>query len=183
MNYWYKKICDLHSVAGTFWNICVKRNYGRTQLKALLITGQNNHRWDISFPILKEALEKTGLFQVDVIQTPRKVETFLHSTLSFRNIRLLFWIYNGDLWPEPVQQAFVSYVENGGGVVIYHAANNAFPEWKEFNKIIGLGGWGNRDERWGPIFFGAMEKWCRIIQPGLQERMDRNIPFGHYSRS
>ena len=31
------------------------------------------------------------------------------------------------------------YVGNGGGLVIVHAANNAFPDWAEFNKMIGLG--------------------------------------------
>ncbi len=119
-------------------------------IKALLITGQNNHRWDISSPILKDALEKSSLFQVDILQTPAQGEDFSSFQPEFQNYQVVILDYNGDPWPENVKQAFVSYVENGGGVVIYHAANNAFPEWPEFNKIIGLGGWGNRDERSGP---------------------------------
>ena len=37
--------------------------------------------------------------------------------------------------------------------MVYHAASNAFPGWGEFNKITGLGGWGNRDENAGPYVY------------------------------
>ena len=47
--------------------------------------------------------------------------------------------YNGEAWPERVQQAFVAFVRRGGGVVMVHAANNPFPEWKEWNEMIALG--------------------------------------------
>jgi hypothetical protein len=47
--------------------------------------------------------------------------------------------YNGQSWPEPVQKSLEEYVSGGGGLVIVHAANNAFPEWSEYNKMIGLG--------------------------------------------
>ena len=40
-------------------------------------------------------------------------------------------------------------VRNGGGVVIYHAADNAFQEWKEFNEMIAVGGWGTRKADYG----------------------------------
>jgi type 1 glutamine amidotransferase len=38
-------------------------------------------------------------------------------------------------------------------VVIYHAADNAFAKWEEFNKIIALGGLENRDEKAGPYYY------------------------------
>lgn len=47
--------------------------------------------------------------------------------------------YNGRNWPEPMRQAFSKYVGGGGGVVVIHAANNAFRDWNEFNDIIGMG--------------------------------------------
>ena len=58
--------------------------------------------------------------------------------------------YEGDEWPEPTKQAFVEYVRGGGGLVLVHAADNAFPKWKEFLEMSGVGGWGGRDESWGP---------------------------------
>jgi uncharacterized protein len=47
--------------------------------------------------------------------------------------------YNCEPWPQRVQKKLVEYVQGGGGLVIVHAANNAFPEWVEWNKMIGLG--------------------------------------------
>ena len=140
--------------------------FAEPTIKALLITGQNNHRWDISSPILKDALEKTGLFQVDVLQAPPQGGDFSSFQPEFQNYQVVVLDYNGDPWPENVKQSFVSYVENGGGVVVYHAANNAFPEWPEFNKIIGLGGWGNRDERWGPYVRWRDGKVVKDNTPG-----------------
>ncbi|MEM6278679.1 MAG: ThuA domain-containing protein [Verrucomicrobiota bacterium] len=58
--------------------------------------------------------------------------------------------YNGELWPEEVQRSFNDYVKGGGGFVSVHAANNAFPQWPEYNKMIALGGWGGRSELSGP---------------------------------
>ncbi|MCG8600509.1 MAG: ThuA domain-containing protein, partial [Verrucomicrobiales bacterium] len=58
--------------------------------------------------------------------------------------------YNGEIWPEPVRQAFEAYVSGGGGFVAVHAANNAFPEWPAYNEMIGVGGWGGRSELSGP---------------------------------
>lgn len=58
--------------------------------------------------------------------------------------------YNGELWPTAVRQEFVDYVRNGGGFVSVHAANNSFPEWPEYNEMIGVGGWGGRNEKSGP---------------------------------
>jgi type 1 glutamine amidotransferase len=74
--------------------------------------------------------------------------------------------YNGELWPEPVQQAFVEYVRNGGGFVAVHAADNAFPEWLEYNLMIGVGGWGGRSEKSGPMLRFRDGKIVRDETPG-----------------
>ena len=58
--------------------------------------------------------------------------------------------YNGEDWPEEVRMAFVAFVKNGGGFVSYHAANNAFTSWPEYNELIGVGGWGGRSPKSGP---------------------------------
>jgi type 1 glutamine amidotransferase len=44
-------------------------------------------------------------------------------------------------------------VKNGGGFVVIHAANNAFGDWPEYNEMIGLGGWGGRNEKSGPYVY------------------------------
>ena len=119
--------------------------------KALVVTGQNNHNWKASSPILKQLLEQTGIFTVEVIKTPEKGGDMNTFNPDFSKYELVVLDYSGDSWPEKTKTAFIKYVNDGGGVVIYHAADNSFPEWKEYNELIGLG-WG-RTEKDGPYYY------------------------------
>lgn len=56
--------------------------------------------------------------------------------------------YNGNPWPEHVQEAFVNFVRNGGGVVVVHAANNCFADWPAYNEMLGIGWRGAKFGRW-----------------------------------
>lgn len=69
---------------------------------------------------------------------------------DFASHDLVLLNYNGSDWPEPMRKAFVDYVKGGGGVVLVHAANNAFRNWEEFNEIIGMG--------WRPAPYGKAIK-------------------------
>jgi len=133
----------------TVFNAC----QNGTAYKALIVTGQNNHLWKSSFPILEQLLEQTGLFTVDIAKSPDKGGDMSIFTPDFSKYNVVVIDYNGDSWSEKTKVAFVDYVNNGGGVVIYHAGDNTFPEWKEFNLMIGLGGWGNRTEKDGPYVY------------------------------
>ena len=121
--------------------------------KALIVTGQNNHNWKVSSPILKKLLEQTGLFSVDIAIAPEKGGDMNSFNPNFSKYKVVVIDYNGESWSEKTQKAFVDYVKNGGGVVSYHAADNSFPEWKEYNEMIGLGGWGNRSQKDGPYMY------------------------------
>ncbi len=74
--------------------------------------------------------------------------------------------YNGERWPGEVEAAFVAFVKNGGGFVCYHAANNSFPDWPEYNEMIGLGGWGGRNEKSGPYLRLRALGWIKDPTPG-----------------
>jgi type 1 glutamine amidotransferase len=108
-------------------------------LKALIVDGQNNHSWQATTPVLKKALESSGLFAVDVATTPPKGQDISGWSPEFSKYNVLVLNYNGEMWSEKTQKDFESYVEGGGGVVVVHAANNAFTGWKEYNDMIGLG--------------------------------------------
>ncbi len=137
-------------------------------LKALIVTGQCNraHNWKVSSPILKQLLEETGLFKVDVAISPPKKGDMSNFKPKFADYKVVVLNYNGDEWPQSTKDAFVKYVKSGGGVVVYHAANNSFPKWKEFNEIIGLGGWGGRDEKSGPMVRFRDGKFVLDTTPG-----------------
>jgi len=48
-------------------------------------------------------------------------------------------INGGPPWPREVQVRFEDFVRDGGGVYIFHSAQNAFVDWPAYNEIIGLG--------------------------------------------
>ncbi len=85
---------------------------------------------------------------------------------KFQDYDVVMSNYNGDLWPEEVRKEFVDYVSNGGGFVSVHAANNSFPEWKEYNEMIGVGGWGGRTEKSGPYVRFKDGKIVKQTNPG-----------------
>ena len=113
----------------------------RKPIKTLLITGQNNHNWQVSHVVLKQILENSGRFDVDFVISPEQGKDMSGFVLDFSPYQLVVLDYNGDSWPEETNRRFLEYVQNGGGVVIYHAADNAFSKWPEFNRICALGGW------------------------------------------
>ena len=126
-------------------------------MRALLIDGQNNHDWKATTPVLKRQLEETGLFRVDIITTPPKGSDMSGFLPDFKEYRVVISNYNGDPWPASVNAAFERFVREGGGFVSYHAANNAFPNWPEFNEMIAIGGWGGRTENRAATCAGARE--------------------------
>ena len=58
---------------------------------------------------------------------------------NFADHHVVVLNYNGRDWNPETKSRLVEYVKNGGGLVLVHAANNAFRNWKEFNEIIGMG--------------------------------------------
>src|SRR5215469_8225558 len=126
-------------------------------LRVLIIDGQNNHDWKSTSPVLKKILEDTGLFQVDVLTSPPKGGDFSNFQPEFGKYRVVVSNYNdfgnGSQWPDAVKAGFEEYVRNGGGFVSYHAADNAFPAWPEYNLMIGIGGWMGRNENSGPFWY------------------------------
>ncbi len=134
-------------------------------MKALIVDGQNAHNWKETTPMLKQLLEQTDLFSVDVATSPPKGGDMSRFQPNFAAYELVVLNYQGDDWPEETQKAFVDYVKNGGGVVCYHFAAAAFPQWREYNRIIGVGGWGNRDETAGPYLCWRDGKIVRATDP------------------
>ncbi|VGO12803.1 hypothetical protein PDESU_01357 [Pontiella desulfatans] len=156
----------------------------KPKLKALIVDGQNNHVvWPKSTIMMKQYLEDTGLFEVDVDRTAytwrgetregrwlplagvgetQDLEKPKHDpefTPGFKNYDVVVSNFGNSAadWPEATQRALETYMENGGGFVSVHAADNAFGKWDEYNKMIGLGGWGGRSPASGPYVFYTNE--------------------------
>ncbi len=135
-------------------------------IRALIIDGQNNHKWMETTPVLVEILESTGCFEVEVATSPAKGEDLDEFRPKFNDFDVVVSNYNGALWSEATQDDLESFVEDGGGLVIVHAANNAFRSWPTYNRMIGLGGWGGRNETDGPYIRYREGKFVRDLQAG-----------------
>jgi len=146
-------------------------------MKALIVDGQNNHNWRETTPPLKAQLEATGLFSVDVATSPDRGQDMSGFTPDFAAYDVVVSNYAGADWPEATQKAFEEYVSGGGGLVIYHAANNAFPRWKAFNEMAGVGGWGGRNEKDGPYVRWRDGKVVRDTTPGRAGSHGPQHPF------
>ncbi|MEM8681569.1 MAG: ThuA domain-containing protein [Planctomycetota bacterium] len=142
------------------------------QLRVLIVDGQNNHDWKTTTPIIKSILEECDRFDVEVATSPAKGEDLSSFRPTFSDYDVVVSNYNGAPWSEDTQNAFAEFVEAGGGFVSVHAADNAFPQWEAYNRMIGLGGWNQRNERSGPyVYYDDQEQLRRDDSPG---------PGGHH---
>jgi len=135
-------------------------------IKVLVISGQNNHNWQVSHQAIKLILDNSGMFSTDIALTPPAGGDMNNFNPQFEKYDVVVLDYNGDRWSDKTDNAFLKYVQNGGGVIIYHAADNAFADWEEFNRIIALGGWEGRNEKSGPYCYLENGKLVLDSSPG-----------------
>jgi hypothetical protein len=126
--------------------------------------------------MIRDILEATKRFDVSVSTAPNKPEdtgwdqwrpAFADYAVVIQTCNDLPGGANGNTpgpaWPRDVQEAFARYVADGGGVLIYHAGNNAFADWPAYNEIIGLG-WRKAD--FGRAISLSKEGDIHIHEPG-----------------
>lgn len=162
-------------------------------IKTLIIDGQNNHdQWPKISYMLKEYMETTTLFSVELSRTAYtwkgkkyisefaidsiaksealdkpKMDPDFAPDFSKYDLVVCNFGWNAASLPEATQKSFEKFIQNGGGLVVFHAADNSFPEWLEYNKMIGLGGWGNRTEKDGPyVYYNDTDELIRDTTPG-----------------
>jgi type 1 glutamine amidotransferase len=146
-------------------------------IKVLIIDGQNNHKWQETTPVLKKLLEETGMFQVDVLTSPVHGADMSGFKPEFSKYQVIVSNYNGDPWPDATKTALDAFMKAGGGFVSYHAADNSFPEWPAYNEMIGIGGWGDRDEHAGPFWYFKDGKMVPDTAPGKAGNHGARKPF------
>ena len=94
-------------------------------LRVMVLDGQSAgtyHDWQHTTPVLKKELEDAGLFQVDVVTAPPSGGDFKKFKPDFSRYQAIVLNYDGPDWPAELKASFESYVKEGGGLVIVHAA-------------------------------------------------------------
>lgn len=151
---------------------------GGAPIKVLIVDGQNNHAWQQTTPVLKKILEYTGKFTVDVVTTPPKGGDMSAFHPDFSAYAVVVSNYNGEAWPPEVNRAFENWLRQGGGLVVYHAADNAFSKWEQYQEMIAVGGWGGRQS--GPNAPIARWRDGRMVLDTVEGRCGvhgKRIPF------
>jgi hypothetical protein len=118
----------------------------QSRSRALIVDGFSNHDWRKTTAFIDSTLTATGMFDVDVSTSPEEpgapgwerwrpaFSSYDVVILNCNNIR------NRDLrWPRRVELDLETYVRGGGGLFVFHSANNAFSHWSEYDRMIGLG--------------------------------------------
>lgn len=122
------------------------------KINVLIVDGFSNHNWQQTTLMIKNFLDKSQLFNVDVSTAPseagspewenwnpqfKKYDVVIQNTnnVNKKEIR----------WPEKVEKNLEKYVKAGGGLYLLHSANNAFDQWDEYNLMLGMG-WRKPDQ-------------------------------------
>ena len=162
-------------------------------IPVLIVDGQSGYHgdWPKITLMMKTWLEETGKFKVDVYRSQflmngaleakfplgdgkkysnhKKAKTDPNFKPEFSKYKLVInnFGFGAAPWPDDTKKAFVEYMKNGGGLVSIHSADNCFPQWKEYNLMTGLGGWGGRNEKSGPyVYYNDKDELVRDKSKG-----------------
>jgi lysophospholipase L1-like esterase len=82
-----------------------------------------------------------------------------------------------------MREAFMKYMNDGGGCVFIHAANNAFSGWTEYDQMIGLG-WRDAKYGYGVVIDPENNRMIRVpIGKGRGAGHGRKHPFAVTTRT
>ena len=110
-------------------------------IKVLILSGKNNHEWQKTTPILVRIFRESKQYAITVSENP---DTITYPTL--KKFQLI--ISNWNTWPDNKirmssrwEGDFLRYVNEGGGVLSFHAGASSFYGWEPYHRI-GIGRWG-----------------------------------------
>lgn len=146
-------------------------SWATPHIRVMILDGESGgpyHKWQVVTPVLKKELDETGLFDVTVVTAPAAGGDFSDFKPDWGKYEAVVFNYDApnDRWPDDLKTSFDGYVKNGGGLVVVHAADNAFGSWDAYNEMIGVGGWRGRDEKTGPHWFYKDGKLTSDDSPG-----------------
>jgi type 1 glutamine amidotransferase len=151
-------------------------------IPVMILDGESGgpyHDWPRVTAVLERILGEVDLFDVGVVTAPPAGGDFSAFAPDFAAYRAVVLNYDApdERWPASLKQSLERYVEDGGGLVSVHAADNAFPGWRAYNEMLGVGGWRGRDERSGPQWYFRGDELVADESPGAAGSHGRRVPF------
>ncbi len=149
------------------FSILVVDTSAQKKIATMIATGQDgSHWWEGGSDAVKQILENTGLFTVEIVKTPAWGEDITLYNPDFSKYDLVVINYGGATWSEETMKKFEKFVAGGGGVVVIHSSVIPMADRPEYNKMTGLGAWDRRDEKSGPYVYWADGKFVYDYSPG-----------------
>jgi len=140
-------------------------------LRALVLSGRNNHDWKRTTPVLKQILEESGRFAVDVTDKPAGCDA---NTLAKYDVVVSNWTNWPNVkqreWGQVAEKALLDHIRGGKGFALFHAASTPFQNWADYQQIVGST-WGL-----GQTGHGAIHGFKVSIK-------DKNHPITHGMRN
>jgi len=134
-------ICLLPAIARVCEADAAESGNAAEKLRVLLLSGQNNHNWRETTPRIKEILQDSGRFVVDVTTPP---EGLTAESLEAYDVILSDWNtftarYQAPCeagWSDEAKKAYLDFVRNGKGHVVIHAGSSSFYDWPEYQQLV-----------------------------------------------
>jgi type 1 glutamine amidotransferase len=120
------------------------------KIRVLIVDGFSNHDWRQTTKLIRGVLSAAEKFDVAVTTAPAAEDAAALAAWrpKFSDYQVVIQTCNDvsqqRAWPAAVKKDFEEFVRNGGGVYIFHAAENAFVGWKEYEQMVALC-WRNAD--------------------------------------
>ncbi len=108
-------------------------------IRLLILSGLNNHEWRATTPVLVDMFKANRRFAVvNLSEEPGKLTA---KDFAKYDVIVSNWTpypATARQWPPETEKAFLDYLKNGGGFVVFHAASCSFQEWPEFQQIVAM---------------------------------------------
>lgn len=151
-------------------------------VKVLYLTGHTDrhHSCEEMRSEIVPLLEGKESFEVTVVELADSTHTM---KVRFRDFDVVVLNINEVWWERTIKRDFERYMRRGGGLVVLHEADNAFPEWEAFNRMTALGGWGGREKEAGPFFYWRDGKpYTDYTSEGSAGKHGKRVPFRIHNR-
>jgi uncharacterized protein len=106
-------------------------------VRVLILTGANNHSWQPTTAELVKLYRTSGFAVCDTVLNP--------ASLAARLAGYEVLVSNWNAWPQVTgrqwgaasEQAFLHFMQQGGGLVLLHAASATLQDWPDFQRMAG----------------------------------------------
>lgn len=106
-------------------------------VRALILSGSNNHDWRQTTPTLERILQESGKFTCSVTEDPGSLRAADLEGYDLIVSNWNNWPSEERVWGEEAEKAVMEFVRAGKGFALFHAASACFGTWSEYQKLVG----------------------------------------------